>query len=73
MIIEIKVKTNAKESKVEEKGGRLIVHAKAKPIQGKANVEVVSLLAEHFKTGKANVHIIRGANSSRKIVEILAT
>lgn len=70
MITEIKVKTNAKESKVEEKNNKLSVCVKAKPIRGKANIEVVGLLAEHFKTSKANVRILRGANASRKIVEI---
>ena len=45
----------------------LIVRVKAPPTKGKANKAVINLLAHYFN---ANVRIVAGATSRKKVVEI---
>ena len=64
--IEIKVIPN---SDVEEilDAEPLVVRVKAPPTKGKANKAVIKLLSRYFN---ANVRIVSGTMSRRKIVEI---
>jgi len=64
--IEIKVVPN---SNVEEiiAAEPLIIRVKEPPTKGKANKAVIKLLSKYFN---ANVRIVSGAKSRRKIVEI---
>ncbi len=72
MIVEARVSTNCPTSSVKEiSPGVLKVRVKAKPVEGKANSEVIELLARHFGVKEISVKIIRGANSNKKTVEIL--
>jgi len=64
--IEIKVVPNSNEEAVIE-AEPLIVRVKEPPTKGKANKAVVKLLSEYFN---ANVRIVSGTKSRRKIVEI---
>jgi uncharacterized protein YggU (UPF0235/DUF167 family) len=41
-------------------------------VDGKANAELIALLAEHFKCRKAAVHIRAGASGREKLVKIEA-
>ncbi len=52
-IIEVKVKPNSRQSKIEtnDQGG-LVAFVKAQPVDGKANAELISLLAGHFQIHK---------------------
>jgi hypothetical protein len=70
MIVEIRVSTNLPHQGVQEKDGMLRVRVKAKPLEGKANKEVIELVAKHFRIPEQNVSIIRGFSSNKKIVEI---
>ena len=71
MLIEVRVSTNCPTASVKEVSPSVFkVRVKAKPLEGKANAEIVELLAGHFKVGKNLVKIIRGAASKKKIVEI---
>jgi uncharacterized protein (TIGR00251 family) len=45
----------------------LIVRVKAPPTKGKANKAVINLLSHYFN---ANVRIVAGATSRKKVVEI---
>ena len=63
---EIKVIPNSKTEEVIE-GDPLVVRVKAPPMKGKANKAVINLLSRHFD---ANVRIVSGATSRKKIVEI---
>lgn len=71
MKVRVRVKTGAKFS-IVEKGidGSLTVKVHSPPVNGKANEELRSLLADYFKTTKDSVEIISGRNSRFKIVEI---
>ena len=70
MQIEIKVITKAHKNSVEEKDGKYIVRTTTVPENGKANVQVVKLLAKHFGVGKSCVRIVRGHKDCHKFVEI---
>ena len=71
MRISIKVKPSAKENKVEETGkNQFLVKVKAPAKEGKANKEVIEVLAKHFKVPKSCVTIITGLKSNRNIVKI---
>ena len=64
--IEIKVMPNSKADEIIE-AEPLIIRVKEPPTKGKANKAVIKLLSRYFK---ANVRIVSGARSKRKIVEI---
>lgn len=64
--IEIKVVPNSKTEEIIE-ADPLIVRVKEPPTKGKANKAVVKLLSRYFS---ANVRIVSGTTSRKKIVEI---
>lgn len=68
----ISVKSNKKQQKVEKVGGNsFVVELKSPPVDGKANKELIEVLAEYFNTKKSNISIVSGHTSKKKIVEIL--
>ncbi len=70
-IIEVKVKPNSKQSKVEtDEEGALIAFVKAQPIDGKANAELITLIASHFGLRKRQVSIKTGTSGRRKRIEL---
>ncbi|UXE61947.1 MAG: DUF167 domain-containing protein [Woronichinia naegeliana WA131] len=72
MKISVKVKANAKQQKIEAiADGSLKISLKSPPIDGKANLELISLLAKHFQVSKSQVMIKSDQNNKSKIVEIL--
>ncbi|MDF1859762.1 MAG: DUF167 domain-containing protein [Verrucomicrobiales bacterium] len=69
--IEVKVKPNAKELPV--KGGDdgvCVARLKSPPVDGKANRELIALLAKEFGVRNAGVEIKTGAASRWKRVEL---
>ncbi len=71
MKIQIRVRANAKQNKVDgEVDGRLIVFVQAPAEDGKANQSVIEVLAKHFKVKKRDVKILSGEKNRDKIVEI---
>ena len=71
MKISVKVKTNAKEDRVEKTGeDEYRVLVKAKPVEGKANDAVRSALAGHFGIPRSRVVLILGQTSKQKVFEI---
>ncbi len=71
MIINLRVIPGAKKNLIKEETGRLKVWINAPAADGKANNQVIELLAEHFQVKKNCIRIIRGVRSREKIVEIL--
>jgi uncharacterized protein (TIGR00251 family) len=68
---QVKVKPNSKQQKiVEQEDGSLTVYLKSPPIDGKANQELIKLLAERFGVPKFHIRIKSGLTSKLKIVEI---
>lgn len=76
MKISVKVIVYAKRSEVIEEGFDLFgnkflkIKVNQLPEDGKANREVIRLIAEHFSVKINNVRIIRGETSTSKIVEV---
>lgn len=71
MKIKVKVKPNSKQQKIEKTAdGSLIVRLKSPPIDGKANNELIELLAKQFKVSKSEITIYTGLSSKNKLIEI---
>jgi uncharacterized protein (TIGR00251 family) len=69
--IRVKVKPNARASTLEEQpDGTWLAKIKAQPVDGKANEELVRLVAGHFGVRKAQVSIRSGASGRMKLVQI---
>jgi uncharacterized protein len=67
----VKVKPNSKQQAInEEADGSLTIHLKSPPIDGKANKELIQLLAEKFKISKTRITIKSGLASRHKLIEI---
>lgn len=69
--IEVKVRPGARASALEETcPGVWSAQLKAPPVDGKANEELVALLAKRFGCRKADVTIVGGLSSRLKRVRI---
>ncbi|KHG42097.1 MULTISPECIES: DUF167 domain-containing protein [Aphanizomenon] len=67
----VKVKPNSKQQKIEESAdGSLTVHLKSPPVDGKANEELIKLLAKNFDVSKSSIIIKSGTTSRQKLIEI---
>jgi len=70
-IIELKVKPGARVSRLEQQAdGTWLAQLKAPPVDGKANAELVALVAAQFGVRRAQVSIRAGAGGRRKLVKI---
>ena len=71
MIIKVKVKTNSSRQKIEKfDSDRYIVYVKSKPEDGKANMELMNLLAKEFGVPAKAIHINFGRTSDEKLIEV---
>jgi uncharacterized protein (TIGR00251 family) len=70
-VIRVKVKPNSRISTFEQaEGGTWLARLRAAPIDGKANEELIALVAEHFQCLKSAVSIKSGAAGRLKLVRI---
>ena len=70
-IIQVKVKPNSRVSALEKAGGGTwLARVKSPPVDGRANEELVALIARHFGVRKAQVAIKSGASGRSKLVQI---
>lgn len=68
---QVKVKPNSKRQSIEEStDGQLTVHLKSPPVDGKANKELIELLADKYHVPKSQIRIKLGLSSRNKLVEI---
>ena len=69
--LQIKVKPRARVSELAQiADGTWIAKLKASPVDGKANEELVGLVAERFQCRKAAVTIKTGASGRTKLVRV---
>lgn len=69
--LQLKVKPNARASALEQQAdGTWLAQVKAPPVDGKANEELVALVAQHFGVRKAQVSIKSGAGGRMKLVQV---
>lgn len=67
----VKVKPNSQQQKIEELAdGSLNVHLKSPPVDGKANEELIKLLAKKFDVPKSSITIKSGLTSRKKLITI---
>lgn len=73
-IIQVKVKPNARVSRLEQQAdGTWLAQIKSPPVDGKANKELIALVAKHFRCPKSQVSIKSGASSRLKSLQIADT
>lgn len=71
MLIRVKVKPNARASVLEQlEDGSWLAKLKSPPVDGKANEELIALVAGQFRVGKSAVSIRSGASGRTKLVQI---
>ena len=70
-VIQVRVKPNSRTSLLEQKqDGTWIAQIKSPPVDGRANEELIGLVAKQFGCRKAEVSIKSGASSRTKLVRI---
>ncbi len=70
-IIRVKVRPNARETSLEQLAdGSWLARVRSPATEGKANGELLALVAGHFRRPKAAVSIKSGASSRTKLVRI---
>jgi uncharacterized protein (TIGR00251 family) len=68
--IEVKVIAGARKREIRLEGARLKVKLISKPVQGRANEELLDLLADAFGVKRRDLRIIAGEKDTRKVVSI---
>ena len=70
-IIQVSVKPRARISAIEAAGdGTFVAYVKSAPTDGRANAELVALVARHFGCSKAAISIKSGASARTKLLKI---
>lgn len=70
-LVRIRVKPKSRRSSLAPAGdGTYIAHLRSPPVDGKANAELIALVARHFGCNRAAVTIKSGSASRTKLVSI---
>ncbi|MDY7020474.1 MAG: DUF167 domain-containing protein [Cyanobacteriota bacterium] len=70
-IIQVKVKPNSKQQSIQKVAdGHWMIHLKSPPVEGKANQELIKILAKQFNISKSEVKIKSGLSSKHKLIEL---
>jgi len=70
MKIAVKVIAGAKKRELRLEGSALKAKLISKPVQGRANEELIDLFAETFGLKRREIEIIAGEKDTRKIVSV---
>ena len=71
MILQVKVKPRSRISSLEQApDGSWVARLKSPPVDGRANAELIALVAERFGCRKAAVAIKAGAGGRMKLVKV---
>lgn len=71
VMLQVKVKPRARVSELSQTtDGTWIARLKSPPVDGKANDELVRLVAEKFQCGKAAVTIKAGTSGRTKLIRV---
>lgn len=69
--LQVKVKPNARTSAFEQQAdGSWLAQLKSPPVDGKANEELIALVARHFGCRKAQVTLRSGASGRLKLLQV---
>lgn len=70
-IIQIKVKPGSRTSLLEQsEDGTWLARIKSPPVDGKANEELLALVAKHFACRKSDISIKTGGSGRTKLISI---
>ena len=71
--LQVKVKPKARTSSlVQNPDGTWVAQLTSPPVEGRANEELIALIARHFRCGRSAVAIKSGASGRTKLVKIEA-
>ncbi len=71
-IIRVKVKPKAREASLQQlSDGSWLARVRSAPTEGKANDELIDLVADYFRCPKGAVSIKSGAASRTKLIRIV--
>jgi len=71
VILQIKVKPRARSSELlQAADGTWLAKLRSPPVDGKANAELIDLVAAHFRCHKSAISIKTGASARLKLVEV---
>ena len=71
LVMQVKVKPRSRASSLADAGdGTWIARLKSPPVDGKANAELVGLVAGHFGCRKSCVSIKSGASGRMKLIRV---
>ena len=72
MKIEVLVKPRSSREKVEETGvNQYTVWVHEPPIENKANLAVIALLARHLNVSKSQISLFKGSKGKHKVFEVI--
>ncbi|MFN3417183.1 MAG: DUF167 domain-containing protein [Caldimonas sp.] len=72
IVIQVKVKPGSRDSSLQLlSDGAFAATLKAPPVDGKANAELIALVAKHFKVPKSAVSLRSGAAARLKRVAVM--
>ena len=57
---------------VKIKGDVIEIGIMVKPVQGKANIEIIKNIAKHLGVQKSKIRIVAGEKSQDKIIEVIS-
>ena len=70
----VKVKPNSKQQSIkEETDGSFTIHLKSSPVDGKANEELIKILAKKFDVPDSKIRIKSDLSFRQKLIEIDTT
>ena len=69
-IIRLNVKTDSKKQKIVNDGDFLTIFLKSKPIQNKANTELLNLIKRRLNISIDQIQIISGLKSHDKLIKL---
>lgn len=67
----ISVRARTGTGPVAMKDGVVIVHTTEKRKNNLANLDIIKQLSKHYSVPRSSIRIVAGANSSKKILEII--
>ncbi|MBI2057455.1 MAG: DUF167 domain-containing protein [Candidatus Yanofskybacteria bacterium] len=72
MKISVKVKTGSKKEEIKKvSNDSFEIKTKALPIEGKANLAVIKILADYLDIPKSRIKILKGQKSKSKTLEVV--
>jgi uncharacterized protein len=70
-ILECRVHPNSSRDSIEEpRNGHLVIHLRARAIEGKANEALIALLSKRLKVAKSRISLIQGQRNRNKVVAV---